>query len=128
MKKLIYLIAILLSGFVFGQEVKKTEIVREPITSQTEAEFPGGMIAFRNEFANNFNINSVQGKGEAKAIANFIIERDGSLVQITVNGNNESLNQEIKKALENIKTKWKPGTVNNNPLRTRQRFPITINL
>lgn len=128
MKKLIYLIAIFFSVFAFGQEVKKTEIVREPITSQTEAEFPGGINAFRNEFAKNFNINLVQGKGQIKAIANFIIERDGSLVQLNVTGDNESLNNEVKKAIENIKTKWTPGSVNKNPVRTRQKFPITINL
>ena len=128
MKKLIYLIAIFFSVFAFGQEVKKTEIVREPITSQTEAEFPGGINAFRNEFAKNFNMNLVKGKGQVKAIANFIIERDGSLVQLNVTGDNESLNNEVKKAIENIKTKWTPGSVNNNPVRTRQRFPVTINL
>lgn len=128
MKKFIILFAFIFSGIVFGQEAKKTEIVREPITSQTEAEFPGGINAFRNEFAKNFNMNLVQGKGQIKAIANFIIERDGSLVQLNVTGENESLNNEVKKAIENIKTKWTPGSVNKNPVRTRQRFPVTINL
>lgn len=128
MRKLIYLIAVIFSSLIFGQENKQTKIEREPITSETEAEFPGGMNAFGNEFSKHFNINLVQGKGQVKAVANFIIERDGSLVQVKVNGNNESLNQEMKRALESIKTKWKPGTVNNSPVRTRHKFPVTLNL
>ena len=61
MKKLYFICAILLSGFIFSQEITKGA---DTITEQI-AEFPdGGVTKFRQLIADNFREKKVQGQGK----------------------------------------------------------------
>lgn len=55
-----------------------------------DAEFPGGGLgAFRNKFSENFDTGAMEGgEGTIKATVTFIIERDGSITDIKVQGGN----------------------------------------
>ena len=88
-----------------------------------------GITGFRNEFISNFNMNKVNGKkGVYKTSILFVVERDGTISQITATGLNESLNKEAIEAIKKIETKWEPGMINDTSVRCRFRLPITINI
>lgn len=124
MKKLILLVILLISGFVFSQEISKdTYIEVEKI-----AEFPdGGIQNFRKLVAKNFRARKVKGRGKENCEVKFVIERDGSIVDIDADGSNESFNKEAVIALSKITTKWKPATINGIPVRYKYRMPLTFN-
>ncbi|REC43478.1 energy transducer TonB [Chryseobacterium pennipullorum] len=92
-------------------------------------EFPGGMIAFRNEFVNQFRSQVLLDAGvkEASAVATFVIEKDGSMSNITMESNdNKAIKDEFIKALKKIKTKWIPGEKNGEIVRVRARQPLVF--
>lgn len=123
MKKGILICTILLSGFIFSQEITKDSYT---ITEQI-AEFPnGGVTKFRQLIADNFREKKVQGKGKEFCELRFIIERDGSICKVDANGSNESFNKEAIRAISKIKTKWIPAKINGQPVRYRFRIPLNL--
>lgn len=92
-------------------------------------EFPGGHQAFVKKILSNFrtplltklNISS------AKAIATFVVEKDGSMDNIRIESSeNEIVKKEFLKALQNINTKWIPGEINGEKTSTRMRQPLVF--
>ena len=123
MKKLYFICAILLSGFIFSQEITKEA---DTITEQI-AEFPdGGVTKFRQLIADNFREKKVQGQGKEFCALAFVIERDGSLSNIKANGTNDSFNKEAIRAISKIKTKWIPAKINGELVRYRFRIPLNL--
>lgn len=123
MKKLIYVFFFLTATFAFSQTNS------EKIYTEVEqmAEFPdGGIPQFRQLIAKNFNVNKVSGKGKINCEITFVIDRDGSLVDVKASGNNQSFNQEAVAAISKIKTKWIPAKLNNQPVRYRYRVPLNL--
>ena len=94
-----------------------------------DAEFPGGGLgAFRNKFSENFDTGAMEGgEGTIKATVTFIIERDGSITDIKVQGGNSDFNQEAIRTVKSIRTKWKPAKINDQPVRQRYKMPLTMN-
>ncbi|QOW10941.1 hypothetical protein Q73A0000_11515 [Kaistella flava (ex Peng et al. 2021)] len=123
MKKLVLLLTLLISGFVFSQESTKDAYA---ITEQM-AEFPdGGLQNFRKMIADNFREKKVRGQGKESCELQFVIERDGSITDIKAIGTNESFNKEAIRALSKIKTKWVPAKIDNQPVRYRYRVPLNL--
>ncbi len=123
MKKLYFICAILLSGFIFSQEITKEA---DTITEQI-AEFPdGGAIKFRQLIADNFREKKVQGQGKEFCDLAFVIERDGSISNVKANGTNDSFNKEAIRAISKIKTKWIPAKINGELVRYRFRIPLNL--
>lgn len=108
-----------------------------PTVSKTEiydrvdqaADFPsGGINGFRQKFVDNFDTSVMTGdEGTLKAEITFVVEPDGSISQIKVNGKNSTFNKEAERAIKAIKTKWTPGKLNGEPVRSRFRLPVTMN-
>lgn len=94
-----------------------------------DAEFPGGgLSAFRGKFQENFDTGAMEGgEGTIKATVTFIIERDGSITDIKVQGGNSDFNQEAIRTVKSIRTKWKPAKINDQPVRQRYKMPLTMN-
>lgn len=94
-----------------------------------DAEFPGGgLSAFRTKFSENFDTSAMEGgEGTIKATVTFIVERDGSITDIKVQGGNSDFNQEATRTVKSVKTKWKPAKINDQPVRQRYKMPITMN-
>ena len=108
---------------MYSQENTKEAYV---ITEQI-AEFPdGGSQNFRKLIVNNFREKKVKVEGKESCELKFVIERDGSISNITANGSNESFNKEAIRAISKIKTKWIPATIDGQPVRYRFRIPLNL--
>lgn len=127
MKKFIFFILLLISGFAFSQ-------VKESIKAESEfndkvdqaSEFPGGINALRAKIAHNFNVDKVKGSGISRTVITFIVDREGEISFIKAVGKNRSFNKEAKSAVSKIKDIWKPAIVNGEKVRSRYRLPLTI--
>ncbi len=126
MQKLILFLSLFIGVAVFSQETteKKQEIIYNDV--EKLAEFPGGINAFRTMIAHNFRTRKVKANGYVKCEITFVVERDGSIVDVKAHGENESFNQEAVRAVSKIKTKWSPAKINGENVRFRYRIPLTI--
>ncbi|MNY48601.1 Gram-negative bacterial tonB protein [compost metagenome] len=62
-----------------------------------------------------------------KVYVSFVIERDGSITDITViKDPGYGLGKEAVRVLKSLKTKWTPGVLNGKTVRTAYNLPITI--
>jgi len=87
----------------------------------------GGINGFRSKFMDGFDSSSVEGEGTLATEITFVVERDGTLSQIKATGSNSDMNREAERTVRSIKTKWIPGKVNGQPVRSRFRFPVKMN-
>lgn len=94
---------------------------------EQNAEYPGGINSFRNKFQNNFDSSSLEGEGTLKTEITFVVERDGTLTQIKATGPNSEFNKEAEATVRGMKTKWNPGKNNGQAVRSRFRFPVSMN-
>ena len=130
MKKLIYLIAVIFSSLIFGQvkdtiiDGKKTVIYS---SIEKEAVFSKGNAEFQRLIAENFRLKKIRANSLITCEIKFIVERDGTLNNITATGENESFNKEAIRAVTKIKEKWIPATINGQAVRERFKIPLTIN-
>lgn len=105
----------------------------KPVTNEVyesvdqAAEFPGGTNSFRTKFQNNFDAGNLEGEGTLKTEITFVVEKDGSITQVKATGSNADFNREAEATVKGIRTKWTPGKVNGQPVRSRFRFPVTMN-
>ena len=95
-------------------------------TVDQQADFAGGLNGFRKKFQEVFDSESMEGEGSVKTEVTFVVEKDGSLSQVKATGSNSTLNKEAERAVRAIKGKWTPGKVNGQPVRSRFRFPVTM--
>lgn len=86
----------------------------------------GGLSGFRKEFQGEFDPYSVDGEGTLRCTVRFVVEKNGTISQITVRGKNESFNEEVKRAVESINGKWRPGKKNNQEVRSYFEMPVTM--
>lgn len=88
----------------------------------------GGISGFRNKFTENFDSSVMEGgEGTLKTEITFVVERDGSISSVKASGSNSDFNREAERAIKSIRGKWNPGKVNGQPVRSRFRFPVTMN-
>ena len=130
MKKLIYLIAVIFSSLIFGQvkdtiiDGKKTVIYS---SIEKEAVFSKGNAEFQRLIAENFRLKKIRANSLITCEIKFIVEKDGTLSNITATGENESFNKEAIRAVTKIKEKWIPATINGQAVSERFKIPLTIN-
>ncbi|NML58727.1 energy transducer TonB [Chryseobacterium cheonjiense] len=106
-------------------QVSDTQVYTE--VEQT-AEFPGGINAFRNKVASNFDGSAMNGdEGTVKAEVTFVVERDGSITDVKASGGNSDFNAEAIRTIKSIKNKWTPAKINGQSVRYRFRLPLTMN-
>ena len=122
---------------VTGTENGK-EIVKEPIKPNpndiirdvdVEADFIGGVNAFRTKVLQNFDSSVIENEtGEVvKAVVTFVVERDGTITDVKANGKNADFNSEAVRTIKSIKNKWTPAKINGQSVRYRFRLPLTMN-
>lgn len=94
-----------------------------------EAYFPNGTEAFTKKVENAILDSAKIKKGEniLKAMLNFTVECDGSLMEVQVIGSNVSFNIAVEKAIKQIKHKWIPAKYDGNFVKSKIQLPITIN-
>ncbi|PTT42122.1 hypothetical protein DBR28_02780 [Chryseobacterium sp. HMWF028] len=135
MKKILVFIVCLGFGFAFAQtQETKTQPKEDHSRDQhnpeqsTPAEYPGGVQAFMREVSQQINTNRIKGaKGRTRSNAKFSVSAKGYIETIIVTGENESLNQEVEKAMKSMKKQWTPGEYKGNPVLIWFTLPFTIN-
>ena len=131
MKKLILLFTLIFSGFVFGQ-VKDTIIdgkkVKIYYSKDKDAEFPEGFEVFKKLIMKNFDTSKVKykKKGRIFTVIVFVVQKDGSLGDFSVSGENKQFNKEALNAIKKVDVKWSPALINNLPARQRFKVPLYL--
>lgn len=93
---------------------------------EIKPEFPGGMSEFNRFIAKNYQPPLVEGLS-GKIYITFVIEIDGTLDDIRVlrdigSGSGKEAIRVLK-----LSPKWKPGLINENPVRCIFSLPIQVN-
>ena len=120
------------TGTENGKEIVKettkpnpNDIIRDV---DVEADFIGGVNAFRTKVLQNFDSSVIENEtGEVvKAVVTFVVERDGTISNIKVSGTNADFNKEAEKTIKGIKGKWNPAKFQGENVRSYFRFPISM--
>ena len=129
MKNLIVVLGLFLSVAAYSQTKEAAEIDNTIYASVDKmAEFPGGIGAFRNEFAKNVSTKKIKQKGVFRTEVTFVVEKDGTISEVKAVGQNADFNQAALAAMKKITTKWNPGKKDDVPVRYRFRFPAALNV
>lgn len=94
-----------------------------------EATYPGGMNGLRNFLADNFDTSIMDGgEGTLKCKLRFVVERDGTVSNVTISDKSSSrdFDNEAVRVVKKLK-KWTPGKVNGDPVRSYYSVPFTMN-
>ena len=114
---------------------KSTTVEVKPQVSETQiyteveqlAEFPGGINSFRSKVQSSFDTSVMNGdEGTVRTEIIFVVERDGSITDVKVNGPNKDFNAEAIRTVKSVKNKWAPAKINGQAVRYRYRFPIAM--
>lgn len=137
MKKLSILILLLGGQIAFSQTAQKEE-QQKPVqllseskvndTIYTAAEFPGGIPAIRRHIGQEMDIFKFKESGQFKSITTFDVNPDGSISSISTTENSPILNKEMDRIMKKLKTKWKPGTINGRPVKTKYTMPMGLEI
>lgn len=98
------------------------------LSVDVEADFSGGINAFRNKVSENFDTSAVNSEsGEIiKGVVTFIVEKDGTISNIKVNGVNADFNKEAEKTIKKIRGQWNPAKLQGQKVRSYFRMPISM--
>lgn len=89
--------------------------------------FPGGINEFLKTVGKKFVTPELDEEKTIKILVFFVVERDGTLSNITVHKNpGFGLDAEAIRVLKSIKTKWEPGIYKGKPVRTSYSLPIVV--
>ncbi len=122
---------IILCLFTFGLSFAQSDDdnLPKPVSSKLEKtpEFPGGIANFNKLAQQNFNSKEVKcAKGTISAKVNFLVDKEGNVVDVKAIGSNESLNAAAVKAVLSVKEKWTPGSMNGEAVRTYFALPFKL--
>lgn len=92
------------------------------------SEFPGGIDKFRQKVSENFDTSIMSDEGVVKAEVTFVVERDGSITDVKASGPSSDFNAEAVRTIKNIRTKWTPAKINGQPVRSRYRLPLAMQI
>ncbi|SFA73762.1 protein TonB [Flavobacterium swingsii] len=112
-------------------------VITEPVDNPNEIKpsgildkspnFPGGINEFLKTVGKKFVTPELEEEKTIKILVFFVVERDGTLSNITVPKNpGFGLDLEAIRVLKSIKTKWDPGIYKGKPVRTSYSLPILI--
>jgi periplasmic protein TonB len=128
MKNFIFLaIAFLAIQIVSAQETSKvaSDSIYNTAGIELKPDFPGGMGEFYKFFAKNYQTPNVK-RLNGKVYVTFVIEKDGSVVEIKVLRDiGYGTGEEAVRVL-NKSPKWLPGEQDGKKVRCRYSLPITI--
>ena len=104
--------------------------IEGPVSSailDKQPEYPGGIGQFYKYVGNNFRRPELDAEKTLRVYVSFVVEKDGSLTDIMVkNDPGYGMGKEAIRVLKSLKTKWAPGILNGEAVRTAYNLPITI--
>lgn len=121
--KIFFLLTILLSSK--NTIAQSDDVVYSTAGIEVKPSFPGGMNEFYKFIGKNFRTPKIEGL-QGKVYVTFVIEKDGSLIDIKVlrdigYGTGEEAIRVLKEC-----PKWSPGIQNGKPVRVLYSLPIAI--
>ncbi len=127
MKKYLFLIFCLCSGFHFSQTKEQTEAAQ----LNQQAEFPGGEKAFRDEFMKMvhayFDITAYAVNGKFSFIITIDEKGKPSDLQIYPKVKyDEEFRQDMTFAMKRIKKKWEPAMKDGVPISSNRIIEINF--
>lgn len=141
MKKLFFFLIAFLGITVFGQKAEtktgtptitdytflKSKMKMDDVVIKADKapEFPGGMEAFHRKFAENMDIIDVK-TNKINTRVYFIVEKNGYVRYVTATGDDKKHSEAAETAIRRMFVKWKPATVNNEPVRYLYTFPLSL--
>lgn len=138
MKKIMLFLGLFLSVSVFAQEfssvtelpdyaVLKTKMKLDDAVTKADvpAEFPGGMETFKRKFAESMDVIDVKST-KIDTRVYFIVEKTGYVRYVTATGSDKKHSQAAEIAVRRLFVKWKPATINGEPVRYLYTFPLTL--
>ncbi|MDP9956619.1 protein TonB [Epilithonimonas hungarica] len=102
--------------------------IMDPTSVDVAANFKGGIDAFRQKVSQTFDTESIDHTGVVSGVITFVVERDGSISNIKINGQNADFNKEAERTVKSIKTKWTPAQLNGKAVRSSFRMPISMRI
>lgn len=92
--------------------------------------FPNGMDKFYGYIAKNFDKSDLEeDTGTITVKVSFIVEKDGSISTIKVlEDPGFGMGDEAIRVLKSLKTKWNPGILDGEPMRTLYTLPISLKI
>lgn len=93
---------------------------------EENAQFEGGFKVFENLVLEKIRKRRVSGKGEFTSESTFVVEKNGTISNVEVKGNNESFNKEVVHAIMKVSKLWKPAIDNGITVRSRLKFALTL--
>ncbi|MBC7642727.1 MAG: energy transducer TonB [Flavobacterium sp.] len=91
--------------------------------------FPNGMDKFYSYVGNNFKNPDIGEEQTITVRVSFVVEKDGSMSNIKVADDpGYGLADEAIRVLKSIKTRWSPGILDGEPVRTAYNLPISVKL
>lgn len=132
MKNYFLLLALILSTYSFAQKTTKTSpLPNRDVILQGEvipATFPEGNEAFTQLLNSGFIIGNIDcsQSGTQRTRIEFIIERNGALMDVKATGSNQKLNKEAIRVVRSIQQRWNPATLDGANVRSHftQYFSI----
>lgn len=118
-------------SFLQAQNKKPAKTNSEDVFVSIEVmpSYPGGISAMKKHIADNFKYPELAKKYKIDGIVvvRFVVERDGSVNEVTIlEGLFHEIDEEVKRVI-NLLQKFNPGTQNDRPVRVFYTLPITIN-
>lgn len=109
--------------------VEKTDPKKIETELSVEANFNGGIDAFRNKVMSNFDSSGFESGDVMKTTVTFIVEMDGTISGVKANGTNADFNNEAIRTVKLIsnKGKWTPAK-NKKGEFVRSYFKIPISM
>jgi protein TonB len=92
-----------------------------------QANFEGGIDSFRNKVMNKFDTSGFEDQNSVSTVVTFIVETNGTISDIKVNGKDSDFNAEALRTIKAVKGKWIPGkNKKGEPVRSYFKFPISM--
>ncbi|WP_449399998.1 energy transducer TonB [Chryseobacterium wanjuense] len=93
--------------------------------ADTPAEFPGGMATFKRKFAESMDVIDVK-SNKIDTRVYFIVEKTGYVRYVAATGSDEKHSKAAEIAVRRLFVKWKPATMNGEPVRYLYTFPLSL--
>ena len=92
-------------------------------------EFPGGINKFYSYVGNNFEKPEIENTSAMRIFVSFVIEKDGRMSDIKVlKDPGYGLGKEAIRVLKSLRTKWTPGMLGGQAVRTAYNLPISVQM
>jgi len=100
--------------------------LRDVVTNaDTVPEFPGGLKVFKRKYFESIETLDVKIKEKVDTRLYFIVEKNGYVRNVTAIGTNKKHAEAAELGLRRIFARWKPATINGEPVRYLMYFPLT---